>query len=165
MILTSPFPRENLDLLWGWLAAWQKSTLDDMSPQTLRELREKYDRDAVAGMESFGIYLDPQADPVGIAWFDNLGTGIYMGHVAFEDKALKPAEKRLAMQMALAYMFNDGRARKVSWVVYRDNFLFLRFLRNIGAIEEGVLRRHVARGEDFVDSVLLASFPREVLQT
>jgi RimJ/RimL family protein N-acetyltransferase len=160
MILTRPFPRENLDLMWGWLCAWQRSTLDQMAPQNLRELRDKYDRDVAAGSESFAVRHEAFAEPVGVCWFDNLGTGIYMGHAAFEDKALTPREKREAMSSALDQIFELG-ARKVSWVAYRDNYLFLRFLRGLGAKQEGQLQCHVARGDKYIDAVVLASFPRE----
>lgn len=147
-----------LPLVWAWLNEWRRNTIDDHSPQSFEQLVEKHRADQVSGGKGYLVLAGER--PVGAVWFENMGDGIFSGHLVFTRRSVSMAETTEAVRQALATLFSNG-ARKVCWLFFADNVVFRRFLKRVGAVEEGHLRKHTRRGGEIVDMQLMASFPVE----
>ena len=150
--VSKPFPEDKLDLIWKWLNVYDVQTLDDYSPQSLEQLREKY-----AGAVSYAVY-NGRPEPLGAIWFDHLGDGMYSGHLVFERRALDRTDIRKSVEDSMADLFKDGR--KVYWQFLADNRVFRIFLQRIGAKREGLLAQATRRKGELVDLEIMASFPK-----
>ena len=137
---------------------FKEQMVDDFTPQTFDELREKESRDRNAGGRSYAILHKERA--VGCLWGESVGDQVFSGHLVFDRDALTPAEKLEAAKMTLKQFFSDG-ARKIRWLALSDNRAYRIFLRRLGAEFEGELKQETRREGKLCDVVLFPSFPDE----
>lgn len=159
MVIITPFPEEDLPLLWKWLKEFQHQTIDDYSPKSVEQLAEKCAKDHENGARSCGILRDGKT--VGAVWCENMGDGLGAGHLVFDREApLTTCEKLESVKMCLRVIFEGYR--KVCWAFFADNRAFRIFLKKLGAQIEGCLKQNTRRNQELVDVMLMASFPESL---
>jgi RimJ/RimL family protein N-acetyltransferase len=149
-------PEQYLPAVWEWLQEFARQMVDDLSPKSEQELRERHRLELDGGGKQY-FFVDEQG-PAGFVWFTNAGDGMYTGHLVFR-RDLHPRLKRELAADGIDMLFRDG-ARKVIWMVFADNKIFANFLGKVGAEREGYLKQIARRRGELVDVVMMASFAK-----
>lgn len=143
-------------LLWEWLQEFPLANFDDAGPRSVAELALEVERRLTSGERLWGVRKDGQlAGAIGYAPATER-TGALHG-IVFPQGRLTRSEKREAVSLALRGLFAFG-VEKVSAAYFADNQKIHRFLQDLGAVEEGLLRRQTLRKGVPVDLRLIAIF-------
>lgn len=160
-VVSKPFPANHYGRVWEWLKQHEKQTMDSASPQTKDATFQEGKAETDMGTLSYAVH-EGEKEPQGCVWFQFAGLGVYFGHLAFD--SIPPKVKAETTRVALQDAFHSG-ARKVQWFFLADNVMFKNFLtRRIGAKPEGLMRKQTQRGTEWVDVLVMASFPKEFCQ-
>lgn len=157
--VASPVPEEVIQILWIWSQQFADQMLDDRRPKDVEAMQAAHREEIANGGKQY--YFSSENDvPLGMVWASNVGDDMYFGHLVFEREGLSTADKVEMTKYALHLMFMSG-ARKVIWQLFSDNRAFKIFLKKCGAEYEGCLRQMVRRNGVLMDTVMMASFPKE----
>jgi len=158
--ILDPCPENYRPLVLQWLLEHKEQTLDDLAPHDDAEMKAKYEGDMARGSKFYGVESEDRT-PVGCVWFENVGEGIFVGHLAFSLNHISAQARINSTRQSLRMVFSSG-ARKVLWPALVRNVIYINFLRKrIGAELEAVLRKQVRCKGEWMDVAFLASFPEE----
>lgn len=158
MELVTPFPVDRLTDVWQWAQEFPSANFDDYGANQesdfIEQIKDRMKREVIWGVTK-------ESRLCGIVAFlpitNRMGTfhGICFakGHCSF-------IEKRRAVQGVIDSLFSLG-IEKICATYFSDNVKIDRFLADLGAIEEGVLRKHTVRGGVLVDMKQVAIFRKE----
>jgi RimJ/RimL family protein N-acetyltransferase len=153
--LVYPMPADWVPWLWAWLCESPAVYFDDAGPQTLEAFQATVAQRAVAGERRWGVKVN--GIPAGVLAYQPVSRFSGIGHVCFTRTVPTQGVPGIAVRQALDELRREG-VRKVCCVFYADNRAIRRFLRTLGAVEEGLLRNQVERGGQLVDLRLMALF-------
>lgn len=157
--VVSPFPTDaqSLQLAWSWLNEFPERNFDDYGPKTPSQFGVHMVEREEAGERTWLVKKD--GAPVGIVgyqpvtprmgWFH----GICFTRAAWGRETTMPAVRRIAEEL-----FASG-VERIGAAYYADNHRIDRFLKDLGAQDEGHMARHTLRGGKPVDMRLVAIFP------
>ena len=158
--IQSPFPAEHLSLAWEWINEFPERNLDDYGPRDLASFITDIEARHAAGESTWCVYKKGQ--PCGIIsykpWTPMHGT--FHG-ICFTKSVWGRETTTTAVQLVLDQIFRSGVV-KVSAFHFADNIKINRFLRDLGAVQEGYLEKQAMRGGELIDMVLLALFKEPI---
>jgi RimJ/RimL family protein N-acetyltransferase len=156
MLTVEPLPLEQLGQLWEWLREFPQYNFDDYGPRDVEAFRTAIEGRLAAGEAIWGVRLAEE-------WVGAIGflpttgrTGMLRG-VVFPRGKLSRHQKRAAVSLVLAELFASG-VEKVLAAAFADNRKIRQFLLDLGAVEEGYLKRQTMRGGTAIDMRLVAIF-------
>lgn len=153
--LVSPFPPDKFSLVWQWVNEYPDRNLDDFSPQTCEDFINVMNA-RVHTEQSWGVAKGSEL--CGIInycpWSEHCG--IFHG-ICFTERAWGRETTEKSVRLVLAQLFSEG-VHKVSAMYFSDNIKIDRFLRDLGAVQEGYLVGQTMRNRQPVDMILVAIF-------
>jgi RimJ/RimL family protein N-acetyltransferase len=154
--LISPFPADHLPLAWSWLRQFPECNFDDYGPKSLDEFIVAMRLREASGEKTWGVRKDntlvgivgyaPQTPRMG--WFHG---------ICFTKSACDRETPKAAVSMILQELFEAG-VEKVSAAYFADNHRVDRFLKGLGAREEGYFLAHTLRDGSPIDMRSVAIF-------
>lgn len=156
--LVSPFPFLRWPLVWDWIQEFPERNLDDYSPQTGDDfIMAMFGQ--LETVRSWGVEKDGQL--VGVINYQPMTArnGIFKG-ICFTKRAWGRETTEKAVRMVLTQLFSEG-VEKVAAIFFADNHKILRFLVDLGAVEEGYLRNQTMRGGVPINMRLFAIFKED----
>jgi RimJ/RimL family protein N-acetyltransferase len=152
----SPFPKESLPLAWEWLQESPERNFDDYGPRTFAEFEKEMARRLERGERTWGAEQDGRM--VGIIGYAPITSrwGCFHG-ICFAKAVCGTAVTRIAVGRVLRELFDSG-VQKVSASYFADNLRVARFLSDLGAVDEGYLRKQTLRDGEPLDMRLVAIF-------
>ena len=154
--LISPFPSECLTYAWAWLRESPECNFDDYGPRSFETFFLEMKRRADGGERSWGVRRDGEL--VGIIGYLPITErwGSFHG-ICFTREVCGTSTTRLAVARVIHELFDSG-VEKISACYFADNYRVGRFLADLGAVEEGYLRRQTLRDGKPLDMRLVAIF-------
>jgi RimJ/RimL family protein N-acetyltransferase len=160
MQIVSPFPPSKYRRLWDWLGQFPLNHFDDGGPRTCDEFAGTIAERLAHGERLYGVF-DDRGELVGAIGMAFLSPRAAMFHgISFDRPAHGTGIAQRAVAAILDELFRSG-IEKVSAAYFADNERVHRFLKKLGAVEEGYLRRQTRRGGVPVDMRLVAFFKEE----
>lgn len=155
MITLIPFPLEELPLAWEWMNEFPAANIDDYGPKTYEEFKEQIIQrmrsEVICGVKYKGKL-------VGIIGYIPLNARYGMFHGICFSKAVHG--KHIcseAVRTFIAKLFATG-VDKISASYFAQNRRIRRFLKSLGAVDEGYLRKQTVQNGKYVDAILVAIF-------
>jgi RimJ/RimL family protein N-acetyltransferase len=156
--LLSPFPPSEFGRAWDWLNEYPERNLDDYGPQSREAWIAEMERRA-EHERTWGVVKDGEL--VGIIGYLPLAPRCGWFHgICFTRSAWGRATTQTAVEAVIQELFATG-VEKISASYFADNPKIHRFLADLGAVEEGLLRKQTLRGGELIDMRLVAIFKRE----
>ena len=152
------FPLERLPELWAWLGQFPENNFDDAGPRSLEEFEAEMRRRLASGQWLLGVAADGRL--VGAIGFECLAPylGMFRG-IVFDRSVHGAGIAAQAVRAVLERAFRTG-IEKVSALYFADNKRIDGLLIKLGAIDEGLLRKHTRRNGQPVD-VRVGAFFKE----
>jgi len=140
---------------WSWLQEYPASNFDDYGPRSLAEFVQEMSRRRERELVRL-VRLDSAA--VGMIGYVPITpkTGMFHG-ICFARAVHGSDIAQRAVRMFLAERWAEG-VEKVSASFFADNLHIGRFLADLGAMDEGLLRRQTYRGGVAIDVRVVAIF-------
>lgn len=147
--ITSPFPLSAVPRVWSWCQEFRGRVADDFGPKTLAEFVTRWER---TDQKSWAIY---RGDELGgmvsfERWTPNTGTA----HCTFKRSFWGWKTTLPALQKIAAEIFASD-VHKLVFMVYEDNHAIRSLLKQLGAVQEGLVRDATKREGKFVAIVLM----------
>ncbi len=154
--LVSPFPIAWLPNAWKWINEYPSRNLDDYGPHTFAEFEADMYNRRESGELTWCVCKN--AWPCGIIGYKpwTRTHGVFHG-ICFTQAAWGRETTMTAVRMVLDQLF-DSAVEKVAAFHFADNQKINRFLRDLGAVQEGYLEKQALRNGELIDMVLLALF-------
>lgn len=149
-------PDSALREAWGWLQEYPECNFDDAGPRTFEVFRDEVAKRRQSGELIFGVELGGElCGLIGV----NLGNGrVAMFHgICFAKRVHGQGVASQAVRELISNLWEIGY-EKVQACFFADNGRVHEFLLDLGAIEEGYLRRHTVRGGRPLDMRLVAFY-------
>lgn len=152
--LISPFPAYAWPRVWDWMAKFRHRTMDDSGPTTLEEfMQQRQDRDQIE--MSWGVSRDGELG--GVVTFLPASEIVGYAHTVFRPDFWGHHITIPALRQVADQIFEAGYS-KIAMTPFADNFAIGAVLKKLGAVREGVLKRHTMRNGELVDMALWALF-------
>lgn len=156
MLTLTPFDLERTSLLFAWLQEYPAANFDDYGPKDAETFLIEIERRIEVGERLWGVRKD--GGLCGAIGYQPLSPRCGMFHgIVFPKGRLTRTEKRAAVSLLLTDLFASG-VEKVSATYFADNLKIHQFLKDLGAVGEGLLRKQTLRGGLPVDLRLIAIF-------
>lgn len=131
--LVSPFPPNNIPLLWEWLHEFPLQNFDDGGPKTLREFSA-----ALKQREAQGQIISEvryEGEPVGVVGIARTSPSqVEFCGVCFTRKVHGKGVALAAIRKILAYASYDG-VRSAVATYFADNVAVAKMFKKLGAVE------------------------------
>jgi RimJ/RimL family protein N-acetyltransferase len=153
--LITPFPLSAAEDAWEWAKHAPTQSFDDYGPQSLEEFRmelaERNRTEHTWAVTAAGV-------PVGFVGFQWTSdrTGMMRG-IVFAPWVHGRGVARNGVRAVLHELFSAG-CEKVSATYFSENKQIDRFLKKLGAVEEGLLRQQTLQGGRPIDMRIVAIF-------
>lgn len=156
MFLETPFPDRALDLAWYWLQHDQHANFDDYGPRDFNAFEVEMRRRLAAGERTWGVR--EHRDLVGIIGYLPITPRLGTFHgICFDSLVHGSGIPQESVRAVLAQLWSAG-VEKVCASYFMHNLRVHRFLKGIGAIEEGVFRAQTLQNGKPVDMRSVALF-------
>lgn len=154
-----PFPVVWLPEAWRWLNEDRDANFDDSGPMTAahftRELRLRLEREQV-----YGVTADGRA--VGFFGYQPITPRLGTFHgICFTRRVCGTGIPADAIGQFLEARFANG-VEKICASFFADNLRVARFFQKLGAVSEGLHRKHTVRHGVPIDVALVAIFAEGV---
>ena len=155
--LVYPFPDADWAHLWNWVQEYPERNFDDYGPRDCADFIEEMRRRQQVEW-TFGVRIDGVLG--GFVGFAPTTPRSGMLHgICFAQRAwgphTRPAVRRVFEELATVGV------EKISATYFADNAKIDRFLKDLGAQEEGLLRQQTRRGGELIDMRLVGIFLEE----
>lgn len=150
----TPFPLVHAGLAWIWLQEHPQFNFDDHGPKNPADLRTEFRRRQWRGESLVEVTADGK--PVGIVGYFPISpvTGMLHG-ICFSKEVHGTGIPFEGVRQCLRAFFETG-VSKISATYYADNLRVRAFLKKFGAVDEGLLQRHVLRNDNLMNMQLVA---------
>lgn len=156
--LIYPYPADQLRAAWEWMNEFPLANLDDYGPKSY----EEFEQDMLARLKTEVISGVKHRDKlVGIIGYLPITSRYGMFHgICFSKAVHGQGVASQAVRKFVANLFANG-VEKISASYFADNRRVRRLLGNIGAVDEGYMRRQTTQKGKPVDSILVAIFKEQ----
>lgn len=155
LTLTSPLPASGYPSAWAWLREFPSANFDDYGPATFSDfcgaMIERSKAERTWGVLHCGV-------PCGIIAYLPITprSGTFHG-ICFSREVHGTGVARAAVSRVIQEIFESG-IEKISATFFADNLRVARFLASLGAVDEGLLRKHTVRDGIAIDMRQVAFF-------
>jgi RimJ/RimL family protein N-acetyltransferase len=154
--IVSPFPREHYLLLWSWLNEFPLRNFDDYGPTDNFDLAVEMEARIQRGERTWMVSFEGK--PVGAVGYkpvtDRMG---YLHGICFTKSVHGKGIAKNALLTILDELFESG-VDKIAAEYFVSNARVSNFLRGLGFIQEGYLRRATMQSGELIDKFLVARF-------
>lgn len=150
--VVSPFPEYAWPLVWQWIQTFRARVCDDFAPLTCAGFVSQM---TALKARTWAVYRDEELGGVIVIEGDSPHRAT--AHCIFS-RAFWGRETTLPAMRAVGEQVFAGSLGKVMMFPFSDNHQMRALNRELGAVEEGILKGHTLRGGKPVDQVAMALF-------
>ena len=147
--ITSPFPLSAVPRVWTWCQEFRARVADDFGPKTLAEFVTKWEN---TPQRSWAIYRGDELG--GMVSFEQWTELVGTAHCTFKRSFWGWRTTLPALAQIAGEIFAGG-IHKLVFMVYEDNHAIRSLLKQLGAVQEGLIHEATKREGKFVSIVVM----------